>query len=88
MPGVKSVAFSDNPPLSGNNGPSPYAVVGRANPPLGEQPLALRQMISPNRFGILGIPIKQGRDFNENDTPASPPVVIINETMAKKTVPE
>ncbi len=87
VPGVKSVAFSDNPPLSGNNGPSVYAVVGRANPPLSAQPLALRHLISPNRFGILGIPIKQGRDFNETDAPTSPHVVIINETMAKKLFP-
>ncbi len=87
VPGVKSVALSDNPPLSGNNGPSPYAVVGRSNPPLGEQPLALRHLISPNRFGVLGVPIKQGRDFNENDTLTSPHVVIINETMAKKLFP-
>src|SRR6185312_12167615 len=27
MPGAKSVALSDNPPLSGNNGQSPYALV-------------------------------------------------------------
>jgi predicted permease len=87
VPGVESVAFSDNPPLSGNNGPSVYAVVGRANPPLSEQPLALRHLISPNRFGLLRIPIKQGRDFNETDTPTSQAVVIINETMAKKLFP-
>ena len=87
VPGVKAVAFSDNPPLSGNNGPSVYAVVGRSNPPLSEQPLALRHVISPNRFGTLGIAIKQGRDFNESDTASSQHVVIINETMAKKLFP-
>jgi putative ABC transport system permease protein len=84
IPGAKSVALSDNPPLSGNNGPSPYAVIGRPVPPPAEQPLAIRHLISPNRFATLGIPVKLGRDFDERDTPTSPAAVIINETMAKK----
>ncbi len=63
IPGAKSVALSDNPPLSGNNGQAPYAVIGRPLPPLGEQPLAIRHLISPNRFGVLGIPVKLGPRF-------------------------
>jgi predicted permease len=87
IPGAKSVALSDNPPLSGNNGQSPYAVIGRPLPPPSEQPLAIRHLISPNRFGLLGIPIKLGRDFTEQDTPSSPPAIIINEAMAKQLFP-
>ena len=88
IPGAKSVALSDNPPLSGNNGPSPYAVVGRPLPPLSERPLALRHLISPNRFNVLGIPVRAGRDFDEHDTTTSTPVVIINEAMAKQLFPD
>jgi len=84
IPGAKSVALSDNPPLSGNNGQSPYAVVGRPVPPMSEQASATRHLISPNRFAVLGIPFKAGRDFDERDTLASTPVAIINETMAKQ----
>jgi predicted permease len=84
IPGARAVALSDNPPLSGNNGQSPYAVIGRPIPPLGEQPLAIRHLVSPNRFAVLGIPFKAGRDFDERDTPASTPVAIINQTMAKQ----
>ncbi|MGA9341970.1 MAG: ABC transporter permease, partial [Rhodanobacteraceae bacterium] len=87
IPGAKSVALSDNPPLSGNNGQSPYAVVGRALPPMSDRPLAIRHLISPNRFGVLDIPIDAGRDFDERDTPDSPPVMIINETMARQLFP-
>ena len=87
IPGAKSVALSDNPPLSGNNGQSPYAVVGRPLPPLAERPLAIRHLISPNRFNVLGIPVKTGRDFDEHDTTTSTPVVIINEAMAKQLFP-
>jgi putative ABC transport system permease protein len=87
IPGAKSVALSDNPPLSGNNGQSPYAVIGHALPPMSQRPLAIRHLISPNRFGTLGIPIRAGRDFNERDTPQSTPVIIINEAMAKQLFP-
>jgi putative ABC transport system permease protein len=87
IPGARSVALSDNPPLSGNNGPSPYAVIGRPLPPLAEQPLAIRHLISPGRFKVLGIPIVAGRDFNEHDTPASPPVMMINQAMARALFP-
>ena len=87
IPGAKSVALSDNPPLSGNNGQSPYAVVGRALPPMSQRPLAIRHLVSPNRFGLLGIPITAGRDFDEHDTPQSTPVIIINEAMARQLFP-
>ena len=87
IPGAKSVALSDNPPLSGNNGQSPYAVVGRPVAPVSEQPMAVRHLISPDRFKLLDIPFVSGRDFDEHDTPNSPPVVIINQTMAKLLFP-
>ncbi|MEO7064440.1 MAG: ABC transporter permease [Dokdonella sp.] len=87
IPGARSVALSDDPPLSGNDGQSPYAVVGRPLPPMSERPLAIRHLISPNRFGVLGIPFKAGRDFSEHDTSSSPPVVIISAAMAKQLFP-
>jgi predicted permease len=87
IPGARQVALSDNPPLSGNNGLSPYAVVGRTLPPPAERPLAIRHLISPGRFALLGIPILAGRDFDERDTQNSQQVIIINNAMAKKLFP-
>ena len=88
IPGASEVSFNDTPPLSGFAGASPYAVVGQAIPPPRDQPVALRHVISPNAFGVLEIPLLQGRDFNERDTPTSTPVVIINETFAKQVFPD
>jgi putative ABC transport system permease protein len=87
IPGAEQVALSDNPPLSGNNGQSPYAVIGRPLPPAPERPLAFRHLISPGRFALLGIPILAGRDFNEHDGPNSQQVIIINQAMAKQLFP-
>ena len=84
IPGVKSAAFNDAAPLSGNNGQAPVAVVGRPVPPMSERPLALRHIISPGMFATLGITLKSGRDFTERDNPTSPHTVIVNETMARQ----
>jgi putative ABC transport system permease protein len=40
-----------------------------------------------NYFQTLEIPIKQGRDFDERDTRQSKPVVVINETLARRIFP-
>jgi predicted permease len=87
IPGAKQVALSDNPPLSGNNGQSPYAVIGRPLPPAPERPLAIRNLISPGRFALLGIPVVAGRDFDEHDGPSGRQVIIINQAMAKQLFP-
>ncbi len=83
LPGVKSAALNDALPLSGNNSQAPVAVVGRPIPPLSEQPLALRHIVSPGMFATLGIGFKAGRDFGQRDNPTAPQVVIINATMAR-----
>jgi predicted permease len=40
--------------------------------------------VSPNYFRALGVPLRGGREFNEQDSPQSPRVVIVNERMAKR----
>jgi predicted permease len=39
---------------------------------------------TPGVFRTLGISIKRGRAFNESDTKASAPVIVVNETAARK----
>jgi putative ABC transport system permease protein len=87
IPGARSVAIDDSPPLSGNSGPAPIAVVGRTVPPLGDRPNALRHLVGPNSFATLGIPLLRGRDFNERDRPGSPETVIINQAFARQFFP-
>jgi putative ABC transport system permease protein len=44
-------------------------------------------MVSPGYFRTFGIPIVKGRDFNERDVAGEMPVAIVNETFAKKYLP-
>jgi predicted permease len=40
-----------------------------------------------NYFETMGIPLRQGRTFNQDDTATAPPVAVINETMARRLFP-
>jgi len=88
LPGITNAATGANLPASDNgNTRSPAAVEGQPLPPVSDRTIAVRSTISPGFLETLGIPIKQGRDFNWRDRPNTPMVVIINETMAKKLFP-
>src|SRR5260221_14471472 len=53
-----------------------------------ERPGAHFQMIGPNYFRALGIPVLKGRSFTEQDIAATTPVAIINETMVRRFFPK
>jgi predicted permease len=40
--------------------------------------------VGPDFFTTLGVPIREGRDFRDSDSPASPKVAIVNETFVKR----
>ena len=87
MPGVTSVALTDNLPLAGGGAPAPIAVQGTSPPPLSERPLANRHLVSPRYFETLAIPMRAGRDFDERDSSTVPHVVIVNEAFVKQYFP-
>src|SRR5262249_52893945 len=49
-------------------------------------PIALRY-VTPRYFDALGIPIRAGRVFTDADTRESTPVVLVNETLARRQFP-
>ena len=40
--------------------------------------------VGPGCFGVLGIPVLEGRDISDADTPTSTPVAIVNEAFVKR----
>ncbi len=90
LPGVESAAAATAPPMAGALGGMGFLIDGRPAPPSGNGDpgqSAAYLAITPNYFATLRAPIVQGRDFNDRDTAAGPPVIIINQTMAKRFWP-
>jgi predicted permease len=48
-------------------------------------PQAVLSVTAPGAFATLGIPLKQGRDFNDSDTYDSPFVAIVSESLVKQS---
>jgi predicted permease len=44
--------------------------------------------VGPDYFHVLGVPLLEGRDITDADTPSSLPVVVVNETFVKKFLPK
>ena len=84
LPGIEAASVATALPLE--NGPDlPFVIEGRAL--TGDQTWhggANWKHIGPGYAKAYRIPIKSGRNFTERDNSAGPPVVIINEAMAKR----
>jgi putative ABC transport system permease protein len=44
-------------------------------------------MVSPSYFRALGMKLQKGRLLGEKDVKGTPPVTVVNETMARKNFP-
>jgi putative ABC transport system permease protein len=87
LPGVQSVSFGTLQPLSGSAGSDPFAIEGRQLDPR-NLTSAGWQLVGPNYFKTLGIPIIKGRDLTIADTESGAPgVAVINEKMAARYWP-
>jgi putative ABC transport system permease protein len=86
IPGVIDASATCCIPLEGGYG-LPFLIVGR---PLTEGPFhggGNWRTVSAGYFEVFKIPVKRGRTFNDRDTSNSPPVVVINEAMARRFWP-
>ena len=89
MPGVVNASATCCVPLQGGYG-LPFRVVGRPLAADSQGPFhggGGWMTVSPGYFEVFEIPIKRGRSFNDRDTSASTPVVVINESMARQYWP-
>lgn len=86
IPGVAGVSATCCVPLEGGYG-LPFIVMGR---PLTDGPFhggGGWQTVSPGFFEVFKIPVVRGRTYTERDTASSPPVVVINQAMARRYWP-
>ena len=87
LPGVTSAGAVSSLPLSGMLAWGPILVEGRVLPP-GEKFInADERVVAGHYFETMQIPLLEGRYFNDEDTADKPPVVIVDEFMAKQLWP-
>jgi putative ABC transport system permease protein len=86
LPGVEAVDVSRGSPAYGSAS-EPYRVEGQPPPEKGHEEYAGHFIIGTDFLNVYGIRLTRGRNFRDSDTLASPPVTIINETMARKLWP-
>ena len=83
LPGVRSSAAASFMPVSGTGPLLHFNIQGRAPKSPKEYIIASYRVVSGGYFKTLQIPLLQGRWIEDSDRENTPPVVVINSTMAK-----
>ncbi len=65
-----------------------FLIGNRPPPEPGQEPVAHMNFVTGRYFETMGIPLKKGRFFARTDHAQAAPVVLINETMAKRYWPD
>jgi predicted permease len=87
IPGVRSAGLSISLPPATLQVTDNFMVEGQTLPPNQSAPVAPLVMASDHFFATLGVPLVRGRLFDARDAPDAPPVVIVNEALARKYYP-
>ena len=89
LPGVKNVAVGTSVPWRdrGTIFAPQYSVDGHVPATGEEQPRANFEVITPAFFAALGLPVLEGRDFDDGDRNGSEPVAIVSESLARQMFP-
>jgi predicted permease len=88
LPGVTHAAAAVTLPIGGDDFAAPVAIEGQPPPPLGKEPTAGYQVVTPRFFETMGIPLLAGRDFRDADTRDAPRVALVNRSFARHHWPE
>jgi putative ABC transport system permease protein len=84
LPGVQSVGAIQDLPIQRNRMGYDFVIEGRPLPSSGDKSDAAYRVVTPDYFATMGIPLLSGRPFTGQDIQHSPPVVIINQSLARQ----
>ena len=87
LPGVRAAAAVMGLPLSGMDFVISFEVEGRPPVPPSQRPAMQVRVATPDYFSTIGIPLKRGRGFSDDDRQGTTPVVLITETAARMFFP-
>ena len=86
LPGVEAAGMVNRLPLSGPSGMS-SVFFERANGESGKLEDTDDTITTPDYFHAMGIPVRQGRSFTEQDAANAPLVVVVDERVARLAWP-
>ncbi len=90
VPGVDGVAEGTTVPWRDAQGFGPgmqFTGEGHVKGAREEDPMAQFRAVTPGFFAALGVPIIEGRDFNDDDRRGGESVVIISQSVAQRMFP-
>ena len=84
LPGVQSAGATNFLPLTGFWGSTDFKIAGRVLQKDAPKPNADNRLVSPGYFSTMGIALRGGRAFSEQDRFGSQKVAIVNATLAHR----
>jgi putative ABC transport system permease protein len=87
LPGIEDAGIVSPLPFSGNDQGRTFTIVGQPAPQEGMEPSASLLTTNGSYFQTMRIPLKSGRLFEARDKKGAKPVVLINDTFARKYFP-
>jgi len=81
LPDVEFAALADIVPMGPGENAGPYQTTPNPLPP-NEQPVALASTVTPDYLNVMGIPLVEGRFFDERDREGNQPVVVVDDNLA------
>jgi putative ABC transport system permease protein len=86
LPGIQSAGLADVLPLGQQNDREYFTIEGRPMP-AGQTLVADFRRISPGYLNTMGVALLAGRMLSDRDVRGAPPVILIDETLARQYWP-
>src|SRR5262249_580586 len=84
LQGVEAVGVANAAPIQTPGMRSAIVIEDKPDPPPGQPQLANNPVLTPDYLRRLGVPILKGRLLSAQDNAQSPPVVVINQALARR----
>ena len=96
LPGVESASYISFLPMVMRGGvwpvlstiPDPASPQRFVHPDLKDERRASLRYVTPDFFSTVRTPILRGRDVSDEDTPATPPVAVVSESLVRQYFPD
>lgn len=84
LPGVEAAGICFSLPMTGDGATDRVWIEGQPDPPKGEEPVLRGGSVSADYFKAMGIPLRHGRAFSEEEVWQGRPVIIVNEAFSRR----